>query len=699
MKVSLKQKDEKRTNLAKLLGPTPADQKKTSNKQLLSSSKIMEKSQSGWNNRLEPSLSEKNHMGQREPLKSNIKFKKILENFKGSKTSQETWMPKISTKTHKDPTVLDVGNIGENSKHKKLSVSREISNQKDLIRRDVCQNNVQNKDNVFSVNVISDMTEIAKSQNDSLTKSQTEIEPLGRNHTQSSFLAPVNKVSAADTIQRISNVSGRHLRTNSILASKIDDSELTLPLNRRVSLKESVMMKSLKYNIANSRDLRSSRAQLPNSDLQNQSTSMIRRQSSAMNLSTSDRSKSELSKLSEMKYYGGPKVQTTSRLWVEGNEPSTRKMLSKSTERLAQANKELSKGLKVSLSKKLTITNPITRRLDISQSTAQLHKSYFVDNIDTIKSGTAKKDRSTTNLALMRLSQDEGRVTKRLRIKTISKESYKEFVYTKIKTDDNFGMIDILIDRNRERKISMLKLHKYLSELYKQVLLTNLLIKNSRKENPIAKLEKVTLEAPYRDKSKLKTIMIDLDETLIHAEPAKADELYDYTFSLNRGMIGLRLRPYVIDFLEQVYRKFELVLYTASGEAYALKIKEFLDPEGKYFAGILHRKHCVYFKSTHIKSITAITNRDPNDVFVLDNSLYAFPFDHQHKILVKPFTDDPDDCELLKLLVFIRENMLNSSKNLPEVTSEKISCQDLLECMHINDLVELFKRHIHLKGQ
>lgn len=299
------------------------------------------------------------------------------------------------------------------------------------------------------------------------------------------------------------------------------------------------------------------------------------------------------------------------------------------------------------------------------------------------------------NMMFKTQTPPENHTINRLRIKTLSKKEYKEFVYETIKSDSSFGMIDIMIDRERNCKIDMPKLHFYLSTLHKQILLTNIIIKNSRKQNPLDKIEKMTLGTPQRDKSKLKTVMIDLDETLVHAEPVRADTAYDHSFDMPNCVIGLRLRPFLFDFLEQLYRKFELVIYTASGETYAKKIRKIIDPEDKYFAGLLHRQNCVYFKSTYLKSTKAISNRDSKDIFIIENALYAFPFDHPNKILLTPFTDDNTDCELLKVLVFIREKLLGSKQELPKIIAERVGCHDLMECLHINDLTSLFKKYIY----
>ena len=262
-----------------------------------------------------------------------------------------------------------------------------------------------------------------------------------------------------------------------------------------------------------------------------------------------------------------------------------------------------------------------------------------------------------------------------------------------IKKDDNFSLIDMLVPI-QQKEVNMTKLHTYLNELYKDIMFTKILLKNIDTDDVINNFDKVTIDKQNREQSKIKTIILDLDETLVHAEPVKADVVYDHTFELSRGTIGVWVRPFLTEFLNQMSKKFELILYTASGEIYANNIKKIIDPNNIYFTELLHRKNCVYYKAAHIKCIDVISNRDKSDILIIDNALYAFPFDHSSKVLIKPFYNDKKDCELLKFISFIRRNILNTNSDILSLLKESVSCKHLLDCSDMQDLVHLFKKYI-----
>lgn len=87
--------------------------------------------------------------------------------------------------------------------------------------------------------------------------------------------------------------------------------------------------------------------------------------------------------------------------------------------------------------------------------------------------------------------------------------------------------------------------------------------------------------------------MIDLDETMLHSEPFKTQKKYDLTLSFSSGKIGVFLRLFLAEFLEQLSQIFEIVLYTSSKETYVQKILQKIDPNKIYFKQILNRKNCV----------------------------------------------------------------------------------------------------------
>ena len=101
------------------------------------------------------------------------------------------------------------------------------------------------------------------------------------------------------------------------------------------------------------------------------------------------------------------------------------------------------------------------------------------------------------------------------------------------------------------------------------------------------------------------TVVLDLDETLLHAVVYNMrdsfDEVYvegsDFQFSLGKFEYIITLRPNLKQFLQWASEKFELILYTAGSEDYAKQVLKRIDPEDVYFSHKFTRKNCIKNKS------------------------------------------------------------------------------------------------------
>ena len=84
---------------------------------------------------------------------------------------------------------------------------------------------------------------------------------------------------------------------------------------------------------------------------------------------------------------------------------------------------------------------------------------------------------------------------------------------------------------------------------------------------------------------KTKTIIFDLDETLIHcvddAENDNPQLIIPITFPEDPEpvMAGVNIRPYARECLEAANKHFQVVVFTASEKDYADPIIDYLDPD------------------------------------------------------------------------------------------------------------------------
>lgn len=86
---------------------------------------------------------------------------------------------------------------------------------------------------------------------------------------------------------------------------------------------------------------------------------------------------------------------------------------------------------------------------------------------------------------------------------------------------------------------------------------------------------------------KTKTIVFDLDETLIHCvddvDNDNPDVVIPIQFSEEPELVyaGINIRPYAIDCLKAANVHFQVVVFTASEQEYADPIIDYIDPTGE----------------------------------------------------------------------------------------------------------------------
>ena len=142
-------------------------------------------------------------------------------------------------------------------------------------------------------------------------------------------------------------------------------------------------------------------------------------------------------------------------------------------------------------------------------------------------------------------------------------------------------------------------------------------------------------------KSQQKTLVIDLDETLIHsmAKGGRMSNGHMVEVKLNTtvGYGGATLgpqhpilyyvhkRPHCDDFLRKVCKWYNLVVFTASVQEYADPVINWLEQERKYFSERYYRQHCTFRNGAYIKDLSSV-EPDLSKVIILDNSPLSYIF-------------------------------------------------------------------------
>ena len=201
--------------------------------------------------------------------------------------------------------------------------------------------------------------------------------------------------------------------------------------------------------------------------------------------------------------------------------------------------------------------------------------------------------------------------------------------------------------------------------------------------NHISSLQKLPIEKALVHKNKYyknseeinkvinsdkKLILLDLDETLIHAEyPIKTTNINKYDTIIRFKSddeyeeLGIYLRTGVRQFLSFLNCHFNIAIFTASEKVYADTIIRYLDPNKNIFKFCLYRNHCINVNDLIcIKDLRIIDNIDIKKTVLIDNNIYSFSSQLNNGILINSFYDDKNDIELFNVLSYLFEYILPS---------------------------------------
>lgn len=149
----------------------------------------------------------------------------------------------------------------------------------------------------------------------------------------------------------------------------------------------------------------------------------------------------------------------------------------------------------------------------------------------------------------------------------------------------------------------------------------------------------------------MKCLVLDLDETLVHST-FKPIEDADFEVPVEiEGIIYkvyVRKRPFVDEFLTEVAKHYEVVIFTASLGKYANPLLDMLDV-GNVISHRLFRESCVYHKSSYVKDLSKLGRR-MEDIIFIDNSYLSYAFQPYNAVPITSWFSDRSDLELKDIL-------------------------------------------------
>ena len=169
------------------------------------------------------------------------------------------------------------------------------------------------------------------------------------------------------------------------------------------------------------------------------------------------------------------------------------------------------------------------------------------------------------------------------------------------------------------------------------------------------------LKSEIRDKKKY-TLILDLDETIIYYPDEKIDVFND---EMNDH---IKIRPFSLDFLNQLSFYYEIIVFTAASQHYADKILDFLDPNG-LINYRFYRQHLTDHQGKYVKDISKI-GRNLNSMVILDNTPENFVLQPNNGVFIKSWRGEMKDKCLLWLTSIFMNIAKSGTEDIREVLVE-----------------------------
>jgi len=151
-----------------------------------------------------------------------------------------------------------------------------------------------------------------------------------------------------------------------------------------------------------------------------------------------------------------------------------------------------------------------------------------------------------------------------------------------------------------------------------------------------------------------KLLVLDLDETLVHScfQPvANSDFIIPIVIEGVRHTVYVLKRPFVDDFLYEMSKIYEIVVFTASVALYANPLLDLLDTR-KVISHRLFREHCTFVDGSYVKDLSRL-GRDMGDIIIIDNSKNCYKFQPENAMPSITWLEDKRDNQLVRMIPYL----------------------------------------------
>ena len=155
-----------------------------------------------------------------------------------------------------------------------------------------------------------------------------------------------------------------------------------------------------------------------------------------------------------------------------------------------------------------------------------------------------------------------------------------------------------------------------------------------------------------------KTLILDLDETLVHSsfKPInynnvmhKPDIFLNIDFRGNNHNVYVLKRPYVHEFLKEMNKIYNIIIFTASVKEYANPLLDSLDTEKVIKKRLFREDCCIGETGKYIKDLKVL-NMNLKDLILVDNNPISYSYNICNGVPIKTWHYDKTDQELIKLI-------------------------------------------------
>ena len=186
----------------------------------------------------------------------------------------------------------------------------------------------------------------------------------------------------------------------------------------------------------------------------------------------------------------------------------------------------------------------------------------------------------------------------------------------------------------------------------------DLILNKNKSERQIKNKVNFNFPKTPKNKPKKKIALFDLDETLVHCtgdinlKKEKYQHKIDITLPGGKEVsVGINIRPLWKKTLNLIKKYYNIVVFTASHQAYADAVLDFMDPNKKYFKYRLYRNNCslvnVDGAQFYVKDLDIFNEaHDLKDIVIIDNSVLSFIYHLENGIPIVPYYNEDKDGAL-----------------------------------------------------